>query len=107
MIAAGDLAQRSASLGAAAVDFLRRDLQDLKFVRDCRGQGLFLGIEFSTPGKGAEMMDALRAKGIIALPSGNEGQVLSITPALNIPEELLSRGLQIIAATARELSVVS
>jgi 4-aminobutyrate aminotransferase/(S)-3-amino-2-methylpropionate transaminase len=53
------------------------------------GIGLMIGIEFHAPGFAAELMDKLRAKQVIALPSGTHGQVLTISPALNIPEELL------------------
>jgi acetylornithine/succinyldiaminopimelate/putrescine aminotransferase len=48
-----------------------------------------IGIEFHVPGFAAELMDKLRSKQVIALPSGTQGQVLTISPALNIPEELL------------------
>jgi 4-aminobutyrate aminotransferase/(S)-3-amino-2-methylpropionate transaminase len=58
-------------------------------VKEIRGIGLMIGIEFHATGFAAELMDKLRAKQVIALPSGTRGQVLTISPALNIPEELL------------------
>ena len=38
-------------------------------------------------------MDLLRRQGVIALASGAQGQSLSMTPALNIPETLFEEAL--------------
>jgi 4-aminobutyrate aminotransferase-like enzyme len=56
-----------------------------------------IGVEFSTPGLAAKLMDDLREKGVIALPSGNTGATLSITPALNIPEYLMKSAIEVLA----------
>ena len=56
-----------------------------------------IGVEFAKPGLAAKLMDDLREKGVVALPSGNTGATLSITPALNIPEDLLKQGIERLA----------
>ncbi len=84
-----DLAQRSKSLGETIKFRLREALKDSPLVKDIRGEGLFIGIEYTSPGFAAVLMDRLRERGVIALPSGATGSVLSITPALNIPEDVL------------------
>lgn len=88
-----NLPARSTSLGEEAKIFLREHLKDSPLVKDIRGQGLMIGIEFTKPGYGALLMDELRSHGLIVLPSGSKGEVLSITPALNIEKELLLRAL--------------
>jgi 4-aminobutyrate aminotransferase-like enzyme len=93
-----NLAERSKTLGASTMNRLQEKLANLPKVKSIRGQGLFIGIEFNEPGYGAKLMDELRPKGVIVLPSGNQGSVISITPALNIEESTLSKALEIIFA---------
>ena len=86
------------TLGVADVGKARKFYESLGFkasaasqdsITAIRGQGLMLGIECAKEGAAARAMDDLRAQGIIVLPSGSQGKVLSITPALNIDENLL------------------
>jgi len=72
---------------------LQADLAPFASVKNVRGRGLMVGVEFHKPGLGVAVMDALRPRGVIALCSGEEGETLSITPALNIPEPLLATAL--------------
>lgn len=62
-------------------------------VIEVRGQGFMWGIEFSRPGMGASLADKLRQRGVLALPSGGHGEVLSLTPAFNIPAATLTEAL--------------
>ncbi len=60
------------------------------------GGGLMIAIKFNEsagPAPGAVAMDRLRAHGVVALASGSGGTSLSLTPALNISRETLSRAL--------------
>ena len=84
-----ELANRSKILGKEIKIWLSEALKESALVKDIRGEGLFLGIEYTVPGFAAVLMDKLRERGVIALPSGATGAVLSITPALNIPEDIL------------------
>lgn len=58
-----------------------------------RGSGLMMAIELRSAGDGARAMDRLRREGVVALASGERGECLQITPALNIPEDLLDEAL--------------
>jgi 4-aminobutyrate aminotransferase-like enzyme len=93
------LAERAEVLGSIAKKTLVDALKGHPLVTDIRGQGLFIGIEFAKPGYAAKIMDAIRPKGVIVLPSGNTGSVLSITPALNISEELFLEAISRITAS--------
>ncbi len=88
-----NLAARSLELGAQARSWLQTALSKHPNVKDVRGEGLMLGIEFHESGTGARLMDQLRGQGVIALCAGEKGEVLSITPALNISWELLVQAL--------------
>lgn len=89
------LVERSASVGAHALEYARERLG--ASVREVRGLGLMIGIDC----KNAEV--ALRAcnraleQGFILLPSGEGGRVLSITPPLCIDQSLLSEGIDVLA----------
>ena len=56
-------------------------------IADIRQYGMMIVLEFDEDLKGAELMDSLRAEGVIALASGERGQSLSITPAFTLPDE--------------------
>jgi 4-aminobutyrate aminotransferase/(S)-3-amino-2-methylpropionate transaminase len=62
-----------------------------------------VGLELREPLAGARLMDILRRHGVIALASGDKGQGISITPALNISEEELDSAIQRIADAMHEL----
>ena len=75
--------------GIEALDILKASLRGNKAVKEVRGRGLFMGIAFVDAGYGVKACDVLRENGIVALPSGESGKVLSLTPALNIDRKLL------------------
>ncbi len=85
-----DLAKQSAILGKWWLEHLQNLLGDFSSVKDIRGQGLMIAIEFAKPGQGARVSDILRKKHVIALPSGPRGESLSLTPALTISRELIA-----------------
>ena len=87
-----DLVTRSKILGEQAKNYLlgRLDSGCFQEVRQC---GLMIAIETNAAGGGATLMESLKAEGVIAIPSGDHGQVLALTPALNIPEVILEHAL--------------
>jgi 4-aminobutyrate aminotransferase-like enzyme len=88
------LVERSAELGAFALDRLQRRLGDRYGVR---GRGLLLGIEC---GGGEHARHAcLRAlgAGVIAMQSGERGEVVAITPPLSIERDVLVLALDVVA----------
>lgn len=84
-----NLCGRSKEIGAAALDRLRTYCEPLESVRDTRGIGLMLGIECADSSTSLKACNAALQEGIILLPSGTRGEVLSITPPLSIDRTLL------------------
>ncbi|MDX8036727.1 aminotransferase class III-fold pyridoxal phosphate-dependent enzyme [Lentzea sp. BCCO 10_0856] len=76
------LVERARHLGAELLPELRnvvtRVLGD--HVRDVRGEGLLIGLEFATPDVPTLLMVDLVAEGVVANHSLNEGHVLRFTP---------------------------
>jgi 4-aminobutyrate aminotransferase/(S)-3-amino-2-methylpropionate transaminase len=97
------LPQRAMDLGEKLQLMLREALQKHPLYASVRGRGLMVGLELREPLAGARLMDILRRHGVIALASGDKGQGISITPALNISEEELELAIQRIVAAVREL----
>jgi len=87
------LADRATELGDYVQKWLKTTIGDHPKVKAIRGQGLMIGIEFRETGFAARLMDELREKGVVVLPSGEKGSVLSLTPALNIPKEIIEESL--------------
>jgi 4-aminobutyrate aminotransferase-like enzyme len=104
--------ERAASEGVRLLHRLKESLGDLPHVGAVRGRGLFLGIELVRPGDpdsirrpepwigGAATLakEALR-RGLIVLPAGDQGEVIEITPPLNITSDQL----EFAASTLEEL----
>lgn len=97
VIADERLVERAASLGAQALDELKRRLAGNPRVREVRGLGLMIGVECT------EAEVALRAcrraleRGIVLLPSGDQSRVVSATPPLSICEARLFAALEVLS----------
>ena len=91
------LVLRSAETGARALAKLRARLAGAAGVREVRGRGLLLGIECDAPQRAARACAGALARGVIALVSGDDGRVVSLTPALCIDPDLLASCLDVIA----------
>jgi 4-aminobutyrate aminotransferase len=95
------LAERSAALGAHALDTLRAGLGGAQHVGDVRGRGLFIGIELVAdregrapdPDRCAAAVRALRDRGVLVGRGGRHGAVIKVSPALVIEEDDLDAGL--------------
>jgi 4-aminobutyrate aminotransferase/(S)-3-amino-2-methylpropionate transaminase len=83
------LADRSRELGARILTRLRAELDESIGVCEVRGRGLMIGIECTTPALSLGTTRRLLERGYVALPSGDEGRVISLTPPLVISEEAL------------------
>ncbi len=90
------LVERAARLGDRALSHLRARLAGKPQVADVRGRGLMLGIECDGPGRAADACAAALRRGVILLPAGDDGRVLSVTPPLCIDEETLRLGLDVL-----------
>ncbi len=87
------LVQRAESLGAHALQRLRDELPGAAKIEAVRGLGLMIGIEFSEGAACAAVVADLLQHGIIVLPSGAGGCVLSLTPPLSIAPAALDFAL--------------
>jgi 4-aminobutyrate aminotransferase-like enzyme len=86
------LVQRAAETGAAALALLARRSAGLAAVKEVRGAGLMLGIECAAPELAQRAVARALRRGVILLPAGDDGRVLSLTPPLCIDGEALLAG---------------
>lgn len=99
-----DYPQISKRKGEVFRDLLENPLSELPEFECMRGRALMQGLVFRQEGFGLKMMDKLRELGVIALVSGKQAHVLSLTPAINISEEHMQQASELIVRAARELS---
>jgi 4-aminobutyrate aminotransferase/(S)-3-amino-2-methylpropionate transaminase len=91
----------AAESGAAALEFLRGALVGEPGVTDVRGLGLMIGVECDRPETSARACSEALSRGIILLPGGDDGAVLSITPPLCIERDALIAALEILVECVR------
>ena len=91
------LVERAATSGAAALARLRARLQGRRGIADVRGRGLVLAVECVDPGLAEKACRRALRQGVIALPAGDDGRVVSITPPLCIDREILDLAVDVIA----------
>ncbi len=102
------LAERSARLGAAAMDRLRDTLDGLDHVSDVRGRGLMFGVEVVKDGDSRAPAPDLAERVLYAcLAEGlsfkiSAGNVLTLSPPLTIPQSDLDRALEIVERAVKE-----
>jgi 4-aminobutyrate aminotransferase-like enzyme len=65
-------------------------------VREVRGRGMMAGLVLDSPKRVHEVVAACLAEGLIVLPGGYEGDVVSLSPAFTIDERQLAWGLSVI-----------
>ncbi len=83
------LCERAAELGAVALGFLRDATRGRAGVVECRGLGLLLGIECDGPERSRSACGEALRRGVITLPSGDDGRVIAVTPPLVIGRDAL------------------
>jgi len=91
------LVERAAELGAFALELLRARLAAHPGVREVRGRGLLLGVECDGGERAAAACASALRRGVIALASGDDGSVISITPPLGIDRDVLAGALERLA----------
>ena len=96
------LVDRARTLGEAALNPLKERLGACPAVTEVRGLGLMIGIEFDRPADAARVADKSLRGGVIVLPAGPDGRVLSITPPLSIDAAALDHALTVIALACEE-----
>jgi 4-aminobutyrate aminotransferase/(S)-3-amino-2-methylpropionate transaminase len=89
VLAADGLAARARNVGEHARQALASALASVPGVRDVRGAGLMIGVELGSASVSLTLQRALLEAGYIVTLGGFLGEVLIITPALTIAEDLL------------------
>lgn len=84
------LDRRAAHLGAKMLTTWADELSRSAAVVEVRGVGLMLGIELDSAARAQATARALLERGYLVLTGGETGNVLTLTPALNVAEELLA-----------------
>lgn len=105
-IAAG-LPDEAEQLGVRLLAGLRLALDDVieDGLVDVRGMGLLIGIELlqrgSEPraGAGAEVAEGLLARGVIALPAGESGAVIELSPPVGLTDAQIEHAVSEVATT--------
>lgn len=103
VIEAENLLTRAQTIGAVLKDRLAQLKVSYPQIGDVRGLGAMVGIEFvqddaQTPNSEAtqKMVDYAREQGLILLPTGTYGNVIRLLPPLNMNDEELAEGLEIL-----------
>jgi len=91
------LVERAARTGAAALAGLCRRLSGRPDVADVRGRGLLIAVECATPDLAAAACANALERGVVTLPSGEDGRVLSLSPPLSIDPPILELALDLLA----------
>lgn len=103
------LASRAKEKGEAIMDALAEMKGRHTSIGDVRGRGLMIGIEFVKDRQTKERAYGLRnalieeafSRGLLLIPCGANS--IRMTPALNIPDNLIERALQIFAEVLAEV----
>ena len=90
------LVERAAATGTRTLSHLRNRMGSNPDVADVRGQGLLIGVEFEEPTHAQAVCARALSRGVIALPSGDRGEVVSITPPLAIDPDVLERACDVL-----------
>lgn len=97
-----DLAGRAARTGARALERLTAKLSGSAAVADVRGLGLMIGVELRSGAHAAAVTRRALEHGVIVLPSGEGGRVLSVTPPLVVEADALLAALDVLIARIHE-----
>ena len=92
-----NLVERAARTGAAALHQLSTRLSGCSAVAEVRGLGLMIGIEVADPARAKRVVAGCLERGIIVLPSGGDGRVISLTPPLCVEPAALASAIDVVA----------
>jgi len=98
------LPERAAQVGTRYLAALRTALAGSDHVREVRGCGLMLGIDLGErPGAASKLMRSMLERGYITSTGGGRREVLVLTPALNIDEDVLLGSVPVLAEQVAQL----
>jgi 4-aminobutyrate aminotransferase/(S)-3-amino-2-methylpropionate transaminase len=85
--------ERSRERGEQLLADVRKALSSVGCVVDVRGRGLLIGVELDSARTAARVVRQALRSGWMLIGEGEEGRVLTLSPALNIPDALLDGAL--------------
>jgi acetylornithine/N-succinyldiaminopimelate aminotransferase len=88
------LQERAAEIGSHAIQSLSHKLADNQLVKTVRGKGLLIGIVCTQPV--SEIINEIHKQGVLVIPAGTH--VIRLAPSLNISQEDLNQGIEIICS---------
>ncbi len=109
-LAEDDLVRRAEDTGAWLLERLGETVSGLRCVSEVRGRGMFVGVELTLDrercvpwsGGASVIVRSLLQKGVIALPAGAAGEVVELTPPLNISRRQLEFAVLALQAALEE-----
>ncbi len=88
--------EQAAHVGARALEHLAARAGDHPQIAETRGKGLMIGIEMNATSGAVTTCQRALEKGVVALPSGSRGEVVSVTPPLCIDEGTLLASIDVL-----------
>jgi 4-aminobutyrate aminotransferase/4-aminobutyrate aminotransferase/(S)-3-amino-2-methylpropionate transaminase len=101
-VAAPEFRERSETLGAVLRSRLDTIAMDFDVITDVRGLGPMLALELVDAAAAAAVVAGARARGLILLTCGLDGNVIRLLPPLTMSDEDCTFGLEILHAALRE-----
>ena len=92
------LAQRAKTIG----EHIRRVLEDAD-IGEVRGRGAMQGLVIGDGERAIRAVKRALAHGVVLLPSGDHGEVISLTPPLTISPEALDHALNTVVDCVRSV----
>lgn len=99
---ADDLPKNAAEQGEIA-QLTLAGLREAGAIKDARAKGLLLGVELSSVREARAVVAACQRAGLLVGGALHDERVLRLTPPLNLPDELLVKGLDILTAALTEV----
>lgn len=107
-----DLTDHSARLGEHIIKHLEILKEEIEYIGDIRGKGLFIGVEFVKDKKTKEpykeivkeIQTRCYKQGLLIWTAGHYGNVVRLLPPIIITEELVDKGVDIFVKIVREVA---
>jgi 4-aminobutyrate aminotransferase len=106
-----DLQSNAAARGLQMAQRLQRIIDGTEWIAELRGKGLMLGIECVHPGgiepnpnAATALIEGCKSRGLLVGKGGLYGNVIRLTPMLNVSEKEVDEGCAVIAETIQSIS---
>jgi len=98
------LVERARTVGETWLHQLQQLRTQFACIRDVRGEGLMLGIEFDSGERTLRVIRQLLERGYLTLTAGINSEVLSLTPPLIIEPPMLTQFVETLAAVLKAVT---